>query len=263
MAIITLSNISFRYSENNEFKNFTIENLDLSIEKGEFISIMGPNGSGKSTLIKIIANILEPIQGKTHLFNKQYKNFKRNDFAKHVAFVPQNSGTNFPYSLYEIVMMGRSPYLNFMGMETKKDHELVMETLEILEIDHLKDKGINEVSGGEAQRSLIARAIVQQPEILLLDEPSTHLDIKHQLTIFQLLKEFNIQKKLTILLISHDLNLSYNYSSRVLMMKAGKILYDSSPKEILTEENIMDVFGVKSQIFFNDMRNKSFISFIA
>jgi iron complex transport system ATP-binding protein len=262
MEIIKLTDISFRYAEQNGSETFYLENLDLLIKKGDFISILGPNGSGKSTLLKIIANIITPLSGKTFLYDNSYDSYKRMEFAKHIAFVPQNSGTNFPFSIYEIVMMGRSPYLNFMGIESGADHNLVMDTLEILEISHLKNKGINEVSGGEAQRALIARALVQQPEILLLDEPNTHLDIKHQLSIFELLKELNKENGLTVITISHDLNLSNYYSSRVLLMNSGRILYDSTPQKILTEENIKEVFGVDAKIIYNAENSNSFISLI-
>ena len=167
MQIIELSDISFSYSAVNGSKGFSINGLNFTAEKGEFISILGPNGSGKSTLLKIIANIFTISSGKAYLFSRNYSQYKRSEFAKLLAFVPQNSGTNFPFSIYEIVMMGRSPYLNFMGIEKSEDQKLVMDTLDLLGISHLKNKGINEVSGGEAQRALIARALVQQPQIAI------------------------------------------------------------------------------------------------
>lgn len=262
MEIIKLKNISFSYSEQNGSDDFFLENLDLIINSGDFISILGPNGSGKSTMIKIIANILKPSTGTSTLYQDEYSTINRNQFAKHVAFVPQNSGTNFPYSVYEIVMMGRSPYLNLFGVEKQSDHKLVVDTLELLEILHLKNKGINQVSGGEAQRALIARAIVQQPKILLLDEPNTHLDIKHQLSIFSLLHKFNKENGLTIVTISHDLNLSNYFTSRSILMKSGKILYDDTPDKILTESNIREIFDVESKIIKNN-NNSSFISLIS
>ena len=262
MEIIKLKDISFRYSEKNEADQFFLEDLDFSVHKGDFISILGPNGSGKSTLLKIIANILTISKGETKLYDKEYGTIKRTEFAKNVAFVPQNSNTNFPYSVYEIVMMGRSPYLNFLGIEDKIDHGLVSETLELLEISHLKKKGINEVSGGEAQRALIARALVQNPKILLLDEPNSHLDIKHQLSIFNLLNKLNTQKDLTVINISHDLNFSNHFSNRAVLMKAGKILFDSSPEEILNEKNILEVFGVNAKIISERNNSNSIISLI-
>lgn len=247
MDSIKLLNIDFSYSKNGNTQ-FSISDLNFEIQSGDFISILGPNGSGKSTLIKIIANILKPSKGTRTLNNLVYEKISKRNFAKHVAYVPQSSSTNFPFSIFEIVMMGRSPYLNFMGIHKKNDEELVNKTLELFEIDHLKNKGITEVSGGEAQRALIARAIVQNPKIILLDEPNTHLDVKHQLSIFNTLAELNRKKKLTVLTISHDLNLSNRFSSRIVLMKDGEIIYNSSPDKALTEENICKIFDVKAEI---------------
>lgn len=166
MQIINLKNISFNYQSDAHEKSFKIHELNLAISQGDFISILGPNGAGKSTLIKIISNIYNPSIGEASLFGKNYTEYSRKEFAKNIAYVPQNNNTQFPYSVYEIVMMGRSPYLNFWGIEDKSDQDLVFEILHKLEIYHLRNKGINEVSGGEAQRALIARALVQKPKIL-------------------------------------------------------------------------------------------------
>lgn len=263
MAILELNNINFNYSKSDNQNNFRLSEINLKIYQGNFISLLGPNGCGKSTLLKIIANILRPTSGIAKIYGENYSSMKRREFAKNVAFVPQNSGTNFPYSIYEIVMMGRSPYLNFLGIEDQMDRKLVLETLDLLEISHLKNKGINEVSGGESQRALIARAIVQNPKILLLDEPNSHLDIKHQLSIYNLLRDLNKNKNLTVVSISHDLNLSNSYSNRILLMNEGNILFDSVPKEILTEKNILEVFGIKAEIFESHESKNRFINLIS
>jgi iron complex transport system ATP-binding protein len=262
MEILELTNINFSYSEKDNPNDFSLSDVNLKIYKGDFISLLGPNGCGKSTLLKLIANILKPTSGITKIYGEHFSAIKRREFAKNVAFVPQNSGTNFPYSIYEIVMMGRSPYLNFLGMEEQTDRKLVLDTLDLLEISHLKNKGINEVSGGESQRALIARAIVQNPKILLLDEPNSHLDIKHQLSIYNLLRKFNKTKNLTVITISHDLNLSNHYSNRALLMDNGKILFDSIPDDILTEENILKVFGIQAEIIKCHESKNKFISLI-
>ena len=261
MEIIELKDISFNYSSDVGEEDFAIRNLNLTIEESDFISILGPNGSGKSTLLKIIANIFHPNSGRVSLFGQNYKSIKRSNFAKSIAFVPQNNSTNFPFSIFEIVMMGRSPYLNYMGLEKQRDHEIVSEALNLLEIYPLRNKGINEVSGGEAQRALIARALVQDPKILLLDEPNAHLDIKHQLHIYEILKKMNSENNLTIITVSHDMNLSNYYSSRAILMRDGRILFDAAPKLILTKSNIKEIFGVESKIFETE-DEKTFISLI-
>ena len=144
--------------------------------------------------------------------------------------------------------MGRTPYTNLLGYESREDLRIIDETMDLLGISHLKNKGINEISGGESQRTYIARALVQQPEIILLDEPNAHLDIKHQFGIFNLLRELNHKKELTVIAVSHDLNLAGYYSQRALLMKNGRIFLDEEIANVLTAGNIKNVFDVDSEI---------------
>jgi iron complex transport system ATP-binding protein len=249
MSYIKLTNTYFSYSNNNrEDILFTLDDINLGIEKQEFISILGPNGSGKTTLLKIIAGILYPSRGSITIKNNEYEKLSRKELSKVISYVPLSVQSVFPFSIYEIVMMGRTPFLNMFGFESNKDKEIVEEALELVEISHLKNHGINEVSGGEAQRAFLARAIAQNPEIVLLDEPSSHLDIKHQLSIFNLLKKLNTENKLTVVVVLHDLNIAAYYSSRVILMKNGKIFKDGSNLDTLTEDNIQDVFEVKASV---------------
>jgi iron complex transport system ATP-binding protein len=261
MNFLELLNIDFRYETNSHQSSFLISDLNLVVNAGEFITVMGPNGSGKSTLLKLVANLLEPNNGKILLEGKNYHSYKRKDFAKIVSFVPQINKMFFQYSIYEIVMMGRTPYQNILGIGNDADKEKIANVLQLLEIDHLKNKGINEVSGGEAQSALIARALIQEPKIILLDEPNAHLDIKHQVTIFNILQKLNDEFNLTIMLISHELNLASYFSKRVLLMNKGKIEFDSSPKNVLTEENIKSIFKINSTVF-NDEKDEIFIKII-
>lgn len=260
MNILKTNNIIFRYPTKSRNDNFSLKNINLEIFKGEFVCILGPNGSGKSTLIKLFANVLLPTRGEFYLEDKSYKTIKKKNFAKKISFVPQIEKIIFPYSVYEIVMMGRFPYLNFMGLENKIDHQKVISTLELLEIKHLMNHGINEISGGEAQRVLIARALVQEPEILLLDEPNAHLDIKHQLAIFSLLSELNKTQQLTVIAISHDLNLAMQFGSRALILYDGKIMFDSTPINVLTSINIKEIFKVNPIIIENLKGEKPLIA---
>jgi iron complex transport system ATP-binding protein len=262
MKIITLKNISYRYEETSSESSFKINDLNFVVNTSDFITIMGPNGSGKSTLLKLIANLITPDSGEIYLDSKNYNSLSRIEFAKKISFVPQISKIFFSYSVYEIVMMGRTPHLNFYGIENKNDHQKVMEVLQLLEIDHLKNKGINEVSGGEAQRALIARAFVQEPRIMLLDEPNAHLDIKHQVSIFNILLKLNLEFKLTVILISHDLNLANFFSKRIILMKSGEIKFDSIPEKVLTEENIRSIFGIQSSIILQEKKEDSYIKII-
>lgn len=245
--MLTLEDISFTYDRKES--SFSLHDINLIIESGEFVTILGPNGSGKSTLLNLILGDLKANSGKILFEHKRYSEYSRKEIAKRISFVPQKYYSVYPFSIYEIVAMGRTPYLNFSGFENEEDHIKINKALELVGITHLKNKSINSVSGGEAQRAFIARALVQEPDLILLDEPNAHLDLEHQISIFDLLKSLNIEKKLTILMVSHDLNLSGCYSERMIFMKEGRIYLDDKKSVALTEENIFAVFNVHAKIY--------------
>lgn len=249
MNILKLQNVYFNYRKNTT--PFSLKDISIQVNKGDFLSIIGANGSGKSTLLKLIANIYYPSSGEILFRDNKYSEFQSEELAKNISYVPQNINTFFQFSVYEIVMMGRSPYMNWIGYETSEDHRKVIEAMQIVEIEHLKNRGINEISGGEAQRAFIARAIVQEPEIMLLDEPSSHLDLIHQVSIYNLLKKLNSEKEMTVIIVSHDLNLSGYYSDRTILIDNGSIILDDKTKNVLTTENIRKYFRVESEVKFN------------
>lgn len=255
MPIIDLKNIEYSYRSSNGEQQFSLKNISLDISKQEFVSILGPNGAGKSTLLKIISGIYKPQKGKIKLFEKDYSGYNLREFARKIGFVSQSNYSVFPFSVYEIVMMGRTPYLGLLGYEKGNDHEIVDNILETVGIAHIKNKGINEISGGEAQRAFIARALVQQPEILLLDEPNAHLDIQHQISIFNILSKLKEQEGLTIITVSHDLNLAGYYSDKIVLMENGEIVLNDVKKNILTEENILKVFKVHTTIKYDEAKD--------
>ena len=256
MKLIEFDKVKFSYAKDKDRSGFILDIDGLSVSDGEFISILGPNGCGKSTLLKLITGLLKPDSGDVRLNNLPVKKIEPKELAKLVGFVPQTSYSIYPYSVYEIVMMGRTSYLNFFGYEKSEDKSIVENALETVGISSLAYKGINEVSGGEAQRAFIARALVQQPKIILLDEPNAHLDVSHQISIFNLLKDLNESQGLTVLSVSHDLNLSAYYSSRVILMKSGRIVEDGSVNGIMNRENIRKVFGINSQIEEDEVSGK-------
>ncbi len=250
--LIEINNLKFTYSSRN---SFSLDIDSWNIKKGNFTFLLGPNGSGKSTLLKILTRILNCYSGTIKLKNKEINSYKRKDYAKLIAYVPQSILTIFPYSVYETVMMGRTPYLNTMGFETNEDKKIVNEILELLEITHLRKKGINEISGGELQRVIIAKALAQNPEILLLDEPNAHLDIEHQITIFNLLNKLKKDKGLTILAVSHDLNLAGIYADEIAFFVDGRIIKSGPKNLIFTIDNIKHVFHVDTKIFQTSNKN--------
>lgn len=248
--VLEADNIYFRY--NSEINEYNIEAVSARINDGEFVAVLGPNGAGKSTFIKLLSGVLKPEKGIINLNGKKLSEYGRREVARNISFVPQSSGTAYPFSVFEIVMMGRSPYLNLWGREKPEDVAIVKEALNLVGIYNLRNKGINEISGGEAQRAYIARAFAQRTGIILLDEPNTHLDIEHQISIFSLLKKFNSEEKRTIITISHDLNLAGSFCDKCIIMKAGMIEHNGKVQEVITEDIIRSVFNVNSVVTKGD-----------
>ncbi len=239
---LSVDNLRFHYPDVP-----VLRDISFSVTTGDFLSLLGPNGSGKSTLLRLLDRILIPEAGTITLKGRSLNDYSRRDLARLVAYVPQDTTWVFPYTVFEIVLMGRSPYVGRYGFENQDDIDRARALMELTDIGHLADKLITAISGGERQRTLIARALCQQPEILLLDEPNAHLDINHQIEIFQILKEQNQQKNLTIISVSHDLNLAAAFSKRVLLLSEsggnGSTIYAlGTPQDVLTEFNIENVY---------------------
>jgi iron complex transport system ATP-binding protein len=225
------------------------------IEKGDFVSLLGPNGCGKSTLLKLIGRLLNPVVGRIKYSGIDISEIPLKEYAKLISYVPQNNYSIFPFTVYEIVMMGRTPYLGTLGFETAKDKRMVMDALDVMGIVDLKSKSINEISGGEAQRAFIARALAQNPQLILLDEPNAHLDIEHQISIYELLNKLSANHGLTIISVSHDLNLIGLFSQKIAFMINGKISIQGNKKDVLTEENIKKIFNVESTVLFSQEKD--------
>ncbi len=245
MNIISIKNINFNYGKKNDF---SLNNISLDIGNNEFISILGANGSGKSTLIKIAAGLIKPCSGTIKLYNNDLKNYKRNEIAKLIAYVPQLYYSVYPYTVFEIVMMGRNPHLGVFGYENKEDIELVNDILEKVGIYNYRNKSINEISGGEAQRAYIARALVQNAKIILLDEPNSHLDIKNEISLFKLLASLREKDNISIAIITHHLNLANFYSDNILILKRGEVLSYGKPEKILTKQMIINCFELSEDV---------------
>lgn len=246
--MIKISELNFYYPETP--RRNVISDLNLTFNEGEFAVILGPNGSGKTTLIKLIARLLKPVSGKIFLRDIPYDKIKSKDFYKEISYVPQKFYSIYPYTVFEIVLMGRSLNFNFLGYESEEDIEKVTEILEMLELNHLSNKKINEISGGELQKVILARSLAQETNIILLDEPNTHLDIKHQIKIFELLKSLQKKNK-TIIAVSHDINLASFYADRLLLIKEGKIKYDGNIDSVLKEDIIEEIFEIENKVIFD------------
>jgi len=224
------------------FQDEIIHGLSLDISRGDFLGVIGPNGSGKTTFLRLISRALKPSSGGVFYKGCNIARMSLKQLCRRVAFVSQDIATGFSFTVEELVLMGRIPHLGRLQFESKKDMQIAREKLALTGILNLKDKLINELSAGERQRAVLARALAQEPELLLLDEPTSHLDIGHQVQVLDLLKKLNRTQGLTIIMILHDLNLAASYASRIALMEKGMIFKIGSPEEVLTYQNIEQVY---------------------
>ncbi len=236
-AVVSMESISFRYPGREVFRN-----LSLSLEEGEILGLIGPNSSGKTTLLKLMDGLLHPQQGTVLLEGVDLKKCSRSRVAARIAVVPQEMDVPFSFTVGEIVLMGRAIYLGRFGWEKKKDWDIAREGMALTNVLELENRPFPELSQGEKQRVLIARALAQEPKVVLLDEPTSHLDLNHQVEINELIRHLNTEKNLTVLNISHDLNLAAEYSHRMVLLNRGSIYASGTPSEVITEENIQRVY---------------------
>jgi iron complex transport system ATP-binding protein len=228
-----------------------LEGISARFEAGKIHGIIGPNGSGKSTLLKNICRIWEPQTGTIFLQGRDYRSIPRKSLSAIVTMVPQHTTISFPVSVYDIVAMGRNPHSGRFGGLDGRDRAIIERAMQQTGVYPLKDRIINELSGGESQLSIIARALATEAALLLLDEPTAELDIKHTLTILEVLHELKKQGK-TILVTLHDLNLARKFCDTVSIIHRGKLFFSGSPEDAFSRENIRQVFEVNVREFTND-----------
>ncbi|MDI3535192.1 MAG: cobalamin transport system ATP-binding protein [Thermosediminibacterales bacterium] len=220
-----------------------LDGITFRINKGDFVGIIGPNGSGKTTLLKTISRVLTPRSGKIVLLNKDINFMTRPEIARRLAVVAQDNRIDFDFTVEEVVLMGRLPHLRRFEKESQKDLAKAHKAMELTRTSHLASRLITELSGGEKQRVMIARALTQQPEVLLLDEPTSHLDINHQTEILDLMKKLSRENKLTIAAVLHDLNTAAHYCDYLILLSEGKVFALGSPQEVITADNIKAVYN--------------------
>ncbi len=239
MVKIEIQNLEFRYNGITVLKN-----INENIDKGEFVGVVGPNGSGKSTLLRCLDCILKPHHGQIFLNGKNIRKLSRNALAGQIAYVPQKESNTFPSTVFDTVLMGRKPHINWMPM--KNDLETASKVIEMLDLTDIAFKDINQLSGGQRQRVFIARALAQQPEVLLLDEPTANLDLRHQMEVMNILKSLT-NKDITIIIAIHDLNMALQYCNKLIMLKGGEI-FAKGAKDIITTDTIEKLYDIKVNI---------------
>ena len=239
MVLLNVDGVECRYGSAT-----VLEDVSLSVKEGDFVGIIGPNGSGKTTLLKSISRVLKPHKGTILLDKDDIYSLTGSEVAKQLAVVPQDSVIGFSFLALDVVLMGRNPHMSRFQMESTKDLSIARRVMELTNTWHLAERPINELSGGERQRVIIARALAQEPKVLLLDEPMTHLDIINQLEIMDLVKDLCSKQGLIVLAVFHDLNMAARYCNLCVLLKGGKVFSTGRLDDVLTSDNIKTVFRV-------------------
>lgn len=252
--ILKVENITWNYGDRSILNDIT-----FNMNKGKFITVLGPNGSGKTTLLRNISASLTPPRGRVLLQGEDVFSMKRKTLARHMAVVTQNTVVDYDFSVLDIVLMGRSPHLNRFQSEGVEDVRICRQVMELTNTWHLRDRVITQLSGGECQRVVVARALAQQPKLLLLDEPTSHLDIQHQVELLSLLRNLNKTIGLSVLTVLHDINLAALFSDYLLVMKDGKIVARGSSSEIITPGLIKEVYGLDVIVNKSPVNNSPYI----
>lgn len=254
MLKLQINNLKFSI-DNEEI----LKDISFDIKKGAFVGIIGPNGSGKSTLLKNIYRVYKPSSGKIILDERVLSKLKEKECAQKIAVLAQESNTYFDFTVEQIVKMGRYPYKSIFEDYSKEDLQIVRQTLQKVGLENDMNRTFSKLSGGEKQRALIARALVQNADFLILDEPTNHLDIGYQIQLMDLVKNL----KMTTLAAIHDINLAAMYCDYLIVIHKGKIVKVGSPEEVITVALLKEIFGVNAYVGINPINKKIQVSFMS
>ena len=251
--MIKINNITFAYE-----KTPVLTDVSFDINTGDWLGILGPNGSGKTTLLKCLSRTLFPQNGTIEINERDINSFTHKEIAQIAGIVPQDSNPIFPFTAFEIVLMGRAPYKKGFGFETARDVEIAKSAMIATDAWQFAGRPIQELSGGERQRVIIARALAQEPKVLLLDEPTSFLDIKHQQEILNIIKKLNRETGLTVVSAMHDINLALLYCKTIAFLKDGEFFKIGRPDEIVTYANLKTVFNTEVYVGINDLNGRPY-----
>ena len=236
-SVIHTSKLCHSYGQQAVLRDVTI-----NVSAVSFFVVIGPNGSGKTTLMKILAGVMPLQSGEISIGNRPVGKYTKRELSRTVAYVPQLVASDVPFSVMDLVLMGRTPYHGMLGFESHDDIAIAKEALEITDVSHLARRRLDQLSGGEQQRVMIARAVCQQAPIIMLDEPTASLDLSHQIRIMDLMNQLRSEKGVTVVMISHDINLAAMYAEQLLLLNQGRVSRIGSPAEVLTQELLEDVY---------------------
>jgi len=225
-----------------------LNQVDLSLEPGRMVGVIGPNGAGKSTLVRLLSRLLSPAGGEIQLNGWDLARWPRAEMAQVLAVVPQDPELPPAFTAWEMVLMGRTPYLGWLGHESQRDREIARQAMVETGTWRLSERLISQLSGGEQQRVVIARALAQEPQVLLLDEPTAHLDINHQIEMLTLISQLIAGRKLSALAIFHDLNLASQFCDELILLKEGRVIAQGAPRQVLTPSVIQQAYGAQVEV---------------
>ncbi|OGC03316.1 hypothetical protein A2276_00135 [candidate division WOR-1 bacterium RIFOXYA12_FULL_43_27] len=226
-----------------------IRGISFQVERGEFVGIVGPNGCGKTTLLKALIGLIVPTHGSIDVYGKKLKELPRKDISRMIALVPQMMEPVKGFTVSEMILLGRTPYFERFSFETEDDHAVKRWVIAELKMEEMADTPVSNLSGGEFQRVAIARALAQEPRLMLLDEPISHLDIRYQVKILKLLRK--IRQSRTVIATFHDLNMASRFCQRLILMKNGEVIASGRPDEVLSRENIWKAYRIKAEVKTN------------
>ncbi|PWU22254.1 MAG: hypothetical protein C5B48_10385 [Candidatus Rokuibacteriota bacterium] len=245
MTLLDVRGVEFAYAARGGRPGFAIRNLSFSVGEGEIFGMIGPNASGKTTVIRLLSKVLEPARGEIVLGGERVSRLSRAAVATRVAVVPQHVPLGFPYTVEELVLMGRFPHAPRRFFESAEDVAGAHRAMEATGVLGLRDAALDDLSGGERQRVMLARALCQGAPLLVLDEPTAHLDLRHQAEFVELLRRFNRDARLTVILVSHDLNLAAEVCERLLLLEAGAAVVVGPAESVLEESRLQSVYGCR------------------
>jgi len=240
-----------------------VREVSLTVARGRSLGIVGPNGSGKSTLVRALSRVLPPVSGEVLLDGIDIYRMSARDLARRVAVVAQDNAVAFDFLVADVVLMGRSPHLSRFGIERSRDYEVAWQSMDLTHTTALADRPITAVSGGERQRCMIARALAQQPSILILDEPTAHLDINHQIEILDLARRLTAERELATLVVLHDLNLASQYCDQLMLLAGGRVIADGPPEEVVTESRIRAAYGADVQVRRHPATGRPYVTLLS